>query len=495
LYYLNESLAGKKVRCKHCADTFPVEMAGALPTGDAAAQEEAPALQVSASRRGVPVDHAADEELLEVTPAPERKRSVKREPDKEGGGFPWVLLFFGGVALVILLLCGGIGTGIFFIIYNVHQAVNNVSARMNNMNPAFGPQTVNEAVADLQSGDIWQEQRAAQWLASTPSNPADQPRVSQALEPLLKDPFVKIDAANALVVWGGPNNVPALIRCVETNDFGTSDPAMKALVNIRDKRAAAPLARLLADWVRRESAANALQTLGPMCQDEVLKYAFDADNPTRDKAQRLLSDYGTQFDAYLPQLRTDLKHVTPARRSAAAAWLAQQPVVLARQPEVAAMLDPVLYDLDPGTRNSAVRAAKVWATKDNVPALVKYLNDKIIDGQVPEETWMAMEALVRLKDEFKDESAYWAIAQYCENFFHGPQACKYLVKIGAAAEPEVAKRLSDRDAKIRKRAWVALAVVGTKANLANYQALAGAEMDFGMKNEANKAISTITARR
>ena len=59
-YNLNESLVGKSVRCKHCADTFPVELDSVLPTGDAAAKRESQARGFSASHRG------SDDELLDV---------------------------------------------------------------------------------------------------------------------------------------------------------------------------------------------------------------------------------------------------------------------------------------------------------------------------------------------------------------------------------------------------------------------------------------------
>ncbi len=59
----------------------------------------------------------------------------------------------------------------------------------------------------------------------------------------------------------------------------------------------------------------------------------------------------------------------------------------------------------------------------------------------------------------------------------------------------MARRLTDRDAKTRKQAWAALSVVGTKANLANYQAQAGREMDFGVKNEANTTVKVVMSRQ
>ncbi len=331
-------------------DTFPVE----LDTRAANGWRRRPLKTVkakhygfSAARGAVEVDRvAADDELLDAVAVVEAGKPDRREPVKQGG-FPWLWCILGGVACLLLLFCGGIGVGVYLIIYNVTQAVNNVATNINTMNPAFGPQTVPEAVADLQSNeDVAASGLHAQWLAQTPSNPADQPRVSQALEPLLTDPFVKGDAANALIIWGGPGNVPALVRCVESNDFNTSDAALKALVKIRDPRAVPPIAKLLNNWGKRDTAANALQSLGPMYKAEVLKYAFDPDSGTRDQAQQLLNGYGTKFDTYLPQVRADLKHVNSTRRLNAVNWLAQRPVVEGRRAEVANVLNPTLADRD-----------------------------------------------------------------------------------------------------------------------------------------------------
>jgi predicted Zn finger-like uncharacterized protein len=499
-YYLNESLVGKKVRCKHCADTFPVELDAVLPTADSP-PAGATVTEPGAEFNRWPADEVLDvereekqkPEQAEPKPAPKAKRKPDQPEPAPKGGFPWVWCVLGGGALLILLLCGGIGLGIYLIIYNVTQAVNNVTASINNMNPAFEPRTVPEALADLQSGDMWRQQRAAEWLARTPSNPADQPQVSQALEPLLTDinPFVKSAAADALITWGGPNNVPALVKCMEMNDPQTCDSAMKALVKIRDKRGVVPIARQLSDGWRRPNAANALQSLGAsLCEGEVVKYAFDPDVGTRTEAQRLLKGYGTKDSVILPQAIADLKAGDINRRSAAAAWLGQTPVVEARRAEVSAALDPVLTSPDQQARLNAVKAARVWGTKDNVPALVRFVDDKFVDLRPPDETYQAIELLI----SFKDERAYWSIAHYCGHPFEHARGRAYLQQIGAPAEPEVVKKLTDPSNYVRQAAWKALAIVGTKANMDAYQKAAKAESDGFGQILAQQAMNEIAAR-
>ena len=101
-----------------------------------------------------------------------------------------------------------------------------------------------------------------------------------------------------------------------------------------------------------------------------------------------------------------------------------------------------------------------------------------------------MEALV----ELKDDRAYWPLAQLCSNAFKREEAKKYLALIGAAAEPEVVKHLSDEGAKERKEAWTALGIVGIKKNLMAYEAVAKNEKDFQAKRAADTALKAIAAR-
>ncbi len=73
-------------------------------------------------------------------------------------------------------------------------------------------------------------------------------------------------------------------------------------------------------------------------------------------------------------------------------------------------------------------------------------------------------------------------------------AVHYLQQLGKAAESEVAKRLTDPDNKIRQVAWKAIAIVGSKANLATYQMMAMGETDGFAQIHARNALNAIAAQ-
>jgi HEAT repeat protein len=228
-------------------------------------------------------------------------------------------------------------------------------------------------------------------------------------------------------------------------------------------------------------------TMGPMCESEVVKYLFHPDQGTRTEAQRLLKSYGTKDSVILPQALGDLKSTDGNRRINAAAWLAQTPVVEARRGEVSAALNAVLRDPIAQVRQNGVKATAVWGTKDNVPGLISFVDDNFASLGPPPETFQAMEQLIA----FKDERAFWPIAHYCGHPFENAKGRKYLQQIGPAAEPEVVKHLTDANAQTRQVAWKAIAVVGIKANLESYKALAMKEADGLAKLYAQQSLAEI----
>ena len=250
-------------------------------------------------------------------------------------------------------------------------------------------------------------------------------------------------------------------------------------------------AKQLSNNWKRGAAASALQALGPMCEAEVIPYVFESDNGTSSEAQRLLKSYGTKDAAIVTQAIALLKGADPNRRKAAATWLGQTTVIEARRPEVSAALDPVLRDADQGLRLSAVKAARVWATKENIPALINFIDEKFAEPRPPEETYQAIELLIG----FKDERAYWPIAHYASHWIDHARGVTYLQKIGPAAELEVAKRLTDPNSITRQAAWKAIGIIGTKANLQAYLLTRRAEPDLSVQRFAQEALNAIAARQ
>src|SRR5437870_12970198 len=92
-YNLNEKMAGKKVRCKHCADTFAVDLDPVLPvTGAAPPGTSGQFGGAPGPRPPVQVEFVDSEDLDEVAgDAPRKGDAAKEEPGSKkvwyiGGG-------------------------------------------------------------------------------------------------------------------------------------------------------------------------------------------------------------------------------------------------------------------------------------------------------------------------------------------------------------------------------------------------------------------------
>jgi HEAT repeat protein len=162
------------------------------------------------------------------------------------------------------------------------------------------------------------------------------------------------------------------------------------------------------------------------------------DNPFRPGVPR--------EDPYAPPTTVDkalamLQDQDIRRRQVAADWLNNRAVDAARQKEVAAALEPLLDDGQ--TREHGSRALGKWATKDNVPALIKVLDYESGNAWQP-----AIDALARLKDG----RAAAALATQLPNFFRKDAAGRALQAVGPAAEKDVVKYLHHKDFGARQKA-------------------------------------------
>ncbi len=190
----------------------------------------------------------------------------------------------------------------------------------------------------------------------------------------------------------------------------------------------------------------------------------------------------------------------PSEHRRAASWLARQPRDEARQAEVAAALGAVLADPTDKARLGAVQALKVWGTKDNVPALVKVLQEVTPGPPVGDLQTTAMEVLGKLQDERGAEP----VAAFLPRAFTNENARAALQAMGPVAEKGVLKYFHHPDGGARERAQALLKGYGTKdsavvkqsaedlrANDANRRRRA-AEWLAGQK--ADPALSPLVAR-
>ena len=357
---------------------------------------------------------------------------------------------------------------------------------------------ITQTVLDLKSTEANRRSESAAWLARAAVVEKQRDNVSAALNPLLKEKNegVRNNAIKAVRVWATKANVETLVEMLQDPNWyhpfvgELRGLLFNTLSDLKDERAAAVFCKDLAnnDWQVR--AVAALEALGPVAEPEVLKTLHHPNVAVRQRAADLLKKYGTKDEAIFKQTLADLKGPEAGRKLGAATTLAGLPLNEEKRADVSVALDPLLTDKDGGVELAAVKAAKVWATKENVPSLLQILSVNLKGLKPREATFLVMEVLIVLKDE----RAYWPIAQYCSHPFKHEEGRKYLAMIGAAAEPEVAKHLMDKDAKERAKAWAALAVVGTKAKLADYKAAAMSETDGNAKRISGNALKEIAER-
>lgn len=161
-----------------------------------------------------------------------------------------------------------------------------------------------QALADLKSSEFPRRLEAARKLEQLPVDEGRRAEVAKALEQLLADgtPATGQEAgAKALVNWATKDNVPALLKQLDHPSPAIRHPAMEALGKLKDERAITPLAQHLTNRDDRPHAARALQAMGPMAENEVLKYLPFPDVQVRIEACKVLKVIGTK--ASLPHLQ------------------------------------------------------------------------------------------------------------------------------------------------------------------------------------------------
>jgi predicted Zn finger-like uncharacterized protein len=396
-YILDDSLAGRKVRCKRCKQAFTADGEPARKARPDA--PPAPAVQGPPSQ-------------------PERPRSRR-------------LLAWGVGGILVL-------TGLFFLIF------------------FLTPSAVGQKLNDLKAGDPAAREQALVWLATAEPDEARRAEVTAALEPLLFDgdvngPLNPDLLLRAYLRWAGTDNVPAMLRLVENPTLPCWDPAKTGLVmtafgKLKDERAVDALAERLPDRVLHDQAVNALKLMGPRAEPAVLNYLFDDDPGTRLRAGQLLADYGTPVKTIAAEAMNRLKSNQADVQRTAAAWFAENPPANeAQKAEAARLLIRLLDNLSPKVNAQALRALRLWATKDCLPQLLAFAVRVNKAGATDP-------ALLDVLAQFPDETAAEAIALQLKNVAQRGKAVQALLKLGPAATKAVLGYINSPDAGVRKEA-------------------------------------------
>jgi hypothetical protein len=189
-------------------------------------------------------------------------------------------------------------------------------------------------------------------------------------------------------------------------------------------------------------------------------------------------------DQELTDILTALKAPDPGGRAQAAERLLKTEPNIPRRAEVAAVLAERLRDQHAATHTTAARALVLWATRDNVPALIEALGHESNTVRVS-----VLEALGILKD---DRAVAPVAAQLRKA--NRQEASKALQRMGPMAETEVGKYLSDKEKAVRVEACRILQAVGTKGSVAALEAVRDDDPDSDAKAAAKDALAAIHAR-
>jgi HEAT repeat protein len=456
---------GRSVRCTTCGAAFVPPTSTAQEPLDVQPVEEDVHAGSPVARRTAPDrrDRRGSRSPSGPAPAPRRK----------GGGVLWVVLLAVGIpVLAILLVCGG---GVYY----VYSTARSVGEQFNPKAPA----NFAEALTILSTHDQHRYRVAADWLARQPLDEGRRPEVSKALDPLLTDhdSSVREPAVRAMKVWATAENVPSLCQYLSLSDqvlfVWSGDErrtAIEVLARFKDPRSAKPLAERLANPSDRSVAGDALVGLGQAAVPEVNRLLDHPDQATREEARRVLKEINPADDVDLRLALLDVKSRDAFRRRTGADALCRIPPAAAVRAEGGHALEALLRDNDPLTRDNAARALVTWAGKENVPALIRAVND-----DSPRTRSAAMEALA----PFKDPRAAAALAAHLTT--EPGEAGPALEALGPVAEKEVVRFYFDANPAARAEARRLLRVYGTKDELLLAQAVADVKgADAGRVQEA-----------
>jgi hypothetical protein len=157
--------------------------------------------------------------------------------------------------------------------------------------------------------------------------------------------------------------------------------------------------------------------------------------------------------------------------------------VQSRRDEVAEVLDKFLTEKNYSARSSALRAAQLWGTKRNVPALIGLLRPSESDSV----RQRAMEILGRLGDERSAK----AFAELIKNPADRDRASIALRTLGRGAESAVVALVAHDDPEVRAEACKILADIGGPTSAAALKEQLAKETDAGAKTAAKRALEKL----
>lgn len=356
-----------------------------------------------------------------------------------------------------------------------------------------GPESFDQAIEWLRRGQPF-NLFACDSLAKAKIYPTRQAEIARELEELLngRDGLAASASIKALVVWATAEQVPSLLKALDSPSPFICGDAMAALVRLKEPRAVEPMAKMLTSFSTRGPAAQALIDFGPPVEAEVRKYLTHNDQAVREEAKRILGKIGKpgQDDDFVAAL-AGLNDDKGVGRRKALAWFASAKADHPRRAEAAREMARLLEKGDTFDKEPAAKALVTWATAEEVPTLVRVLRR--------ERRGFFRKYIVQALGQVKDKSAVPILVEQLGQLLDGGESEKALIAFGPSVEDEVAKALDQKGFRERAAACRVLREVGTAKSLpALKAALAKAERERGtgpqVAKAAQEAITAIESR-
>jgi predicted Zn finger-like uncharacterized protein len=333
-----------------------------------------------------------------------------------------------------------------------------------------GDTMLNQALADLKGSDDATRLVILQWLGKQPFDEKFQPKVVAAVTPLLQtlDTRVRAEASTVVAVWGGKENVPSLIKIVESKSGGFQEKdakvkAMEALARLKDPAGAPPIAALLSDFWVHEQARQALEQMGPVAEDAVLVYLNHPETRYHQNAKDLLAAYKTEAKKMVAQSMKDLASDDAKRREFAAKSLGDAEVVEEQKEEVSKALATILLkEKEYHLREAALIGLEKWGTSNCVEGVAGVF---IVDAKSFRGGELRKKALT-IMSRMKDPRTAAAVVTNFQDYGQRAETRQTLIDIGPGAEDAVLQMLRLQDANLVQEACVVLSEIGTEKSLA-----------------------------
>jgi HEAT repeat protein len=324
------------------------------------------------------------------------------------------------------------------------------------------------------------------------NNPADDSKRAAPARALVKcldgfvDPQARKEALQALQKWATKECLPDLLVFAKNDQkapFGNLE-LIAVLEQFKDETAAEAIALQLPNFHTRNRASQALTTIGAPATKAVLKYLHESDNGVHVEARNLSRNLGISSAKLLEQTIDDIENAKPANQKLALLYLLEQfnPTKKNRTKVSKALNALLLESTDGWTLGDALRAVKIWGTKENTKTLVKLLDTRT--GQIFGRDHQIIQAL----EVIKDPASAPALAKGLKNFSWRANVSKILKDIGKEAEEAVIPYVGSKDGGIRLEAVRILKEIGTQKCLV---ALDTAGRRYGQKDRGflNEAIA------